>query len=166
MKEIALTQGQVALVDDEIYEELNRVKWYARKGANTFYAVRMSPRVDGKQYGIYMHHEISGKTPKGFEVDHRNGMGTDNQRENLRHVTRRQNCQNLKCVKSSSKYPGVYWHKPTEKWVAIIKINGKGKNLGYFTDGKEAFETYCQAVDGLGETVIDEEKYLNNQEVI
>ena len=39
MKEIELIQGKCALVDDEDYDSLNKVKWYAHKGGNTMYAV-------------------------------------------------------------------------------------------------------------------------------
>lgn len=166
MKKIILTQNQVALVDDEDCEWLSQYKWYAKKCKKTFYAVRNSPRANGKQYQIYMHHEIIGYPPKGFEVDHRNGMGTDNQRENLRHVTRRQNMQNIKNIKKSSEFPGVYWYKAYKKWVAMIRINGKRKNLGYFKDERKAFETYKMAVEAIGEIVIDGKKYLNNQGVI
>ena len=44
MKEIQLTQGKVAIVDDEDYPELLKYKWCAYKGGNTFYAARASPR--------------------------------------------------------------------------------------------------------------------------
>ncbi len=153
MKEIFLTQGQVALVDDKDFEELNRHKWCAHKSCRIFYAQRMSSRVDGKRYTIHMHHEIIGKPPKGFETDHENGRGLDNQRHNLRHVTSRQNGQNLHC-KKTSQYPGVYWYKRDKKWAAKIMINGKTKHLGLFADELEAFKTYKQAVESLGEEVI------------
>lgn len=156
MRKIQLTQGQVALVDDDMYEELNQHKWCVDKGGNTFYAQRQLPTINGKRHKIKMHHAIIGKPPKGFEIDHKNGQGTDNQRHNLRFVTRRQNQQNQRNgKKKSSKYPGVYWDKRDKKWIAKIQIDGKSSNLGYFVDEFEAFESYRKAVNAIGTTVID-----------
>lgn len=155
MKRIALTQGQYALVDDGDFERLNQFKWYAARMGNTFYAVRMSPVVNGKGYRIWMHHEIIGRPSKGLMVDHREGRGTDNQRHNLRFVTRRQNCQNRKNGhKESSKFPGVSWNKRSEKWLSKIWVNGKPKQLGLFIDEFEAFSAYKQAVEAIGEEMV------------
>ena len=154
MKEIVLTQGQVAIVDDDMYEELNRFKWYAQKDKNTFYARRMKPAVNGKRSIIHLHREIIGVPPSGLVTDHRDGNGLNNQRYNLRHVTNRQNSQNLRNIKKTSKYTGIYWNKRDKKWLAQIKINEKMKFLGYFTIEAEAFEAYKQAVEKLGEKVI------------
>jgi len=156
MKEIILTQGKVALVDDEDYERLNQHKWSADKNGNTFYARRMSPTVNGKRHGILMHHEIIGYPQKGFEVDHKNGDGLRNLRSNLRHITHRQNLQNLQNIKKTSKYPGVGWHKLREKWRAYISINNKAKHLGLFTNELKAFEAYESAVNELGEELLQE----------
>ena len=156
MKEIILTQSQIALVDDDQYEFLIQWKWYADKPKTgyTFYAYRNSPTINGKRHRIAMHHEVIGKPPKGFVNDHRNGRGLDNQRHNLRHVTRRQNLQNLKNIKKSSRYPGVCWDKTRKKWNTKITINGKTKNLGLFVNELQAFNAYKQAVENLGEEVI------------
>jgi len=156
MKEIQLTRNQVALVDDDMYEELNQFKWFANKGKKTFYARRMAPTINGKQGVIHMHHEVMGKPPKGLMPDHEDGNGCNNQRYNLRFVTNRQNSQNKKNVKGTSKYPGVDWNKHAGKWHARIQINGKTKHLGIFADEEEAFEVYQNAVNALGETVIGE----------
>ena len=151
MKEIFLTQGKVALVDDEDFERLNQFKWQAVKNGKTIYGTRSK-----QQCIIYMHHEIIGKPPKGFETDHGNGNGLDNQRYNLKFVTHRQNCQNKKNgKKKTSQYPGVCWKKRTRKWQVGIQINGKNKHLGYFVDEKKAFEVYEQAVKNIGETIIN-----------
>ena len=156
MKEIGLTQNQVTLVDDEDFEKLNQWKWYAVKQAKTFYAVRHSSSINGERYTICMHWEIIGKPPKGFVNDHRNGQGLDNQRHNLRHVTRRQNGQNLQNIKKSSQYPGVSWAKHRQKWSAQITINGINKHLGLFAIEVDAFEVYRDAVYALGETMNEE----------
>ena len=164
MKEIRLTQGKVALVDDEDFEELNQHKWYALKSCNTFYAQRAGGRVNGSMTTIKMHHVILGKPPKGFVTDHRSGCGVDNQRHNLRFVTHRQNIQNIK-KGNSSKYSGVCWVKRNKKWHAQITVNKIKKHLGYFKSELQAFLAYQQAVESLGQTVIDTPKQgiPNNQ---
>ena len=71
MKEIKLSQGKVALVDDDDYEWLIQFKWFAHKDCKTFYAGR-TDRQTGKQ--LWMHREIM-HTEKGMQVDHIDTMG-------------------------------------------------------------------------------------------
>ena len=161
MKEIFLTQGKVVLVDDEDFERLKGFKWQLQKGRNTYYAWRNSPMINGERDApIWMHHEIIGFPPKGFVNDHKNGNGLHNFKNNLRHVTVRQNGQNLIHGTKSSKYPGVCWHKKDKKWQAAIRINGPVKYLGQFDIEKEAFEAYRQAVNELGDEVIKSAKNI------
>lgn len=47
MKEIILTQGKVALVDDKDFEYLNQWKWHADESLRTFYAKRDFPTLKG-----------------------------------------------------------------------------------------------------------------------
>ena len=143
MKEILLTQGKVALVDDEDYKELSKVKWYVKKYGKTSYAARNTPRKDGKQMTIRMHRVIL-PPPVGKEIDHINGDGLDNRRENLRIVSHRENGQN-RHERKTSKYPGVSWHKSRNKWSAQIRISGKLKYLGLFDDEWDAYKTYMKA---------------------
>ena len=154
MKKIELTRGQTTLVDGKNFEKLNEFKWYAHKCLNTFYAVRNSLYINGKRTIILMHHEIIGRPPKGMISDHRDGNGLNNQGHNLRHVTCRQNQQNQVHRNKSSQYPGVYWHKSRNKWVAQIKINNKNEYLGLYISEFDAFQAYKQAVESLGETVL------------
>lgn len=71
----------------------------------------------------------------GDQVDHINGDGLDNRRENLRIVTKSQNAQNSKKRKyqgnkpPSSIYKGVCFDKRQNKWMAYIR----DKFLGYYT---------------------------------
>ncbi len=159
MKEIPLTQGKVALVDDKDFEYLNQWKWHTQKIRNhkgqkpLFYAMRSIKNEDGKIVANLMHVEILGKE-LGCEVDHRDGNGLNNLRNNLRHLTHRQNCQNLH-IKKTSKYPGVCWYKQKKRWRAQIRFNGKKVCLGTWTDEEEAFLGYCKGVKELtGEEVL------------
>ncbi len=121
----------------------------------SWYAIRHTPMVNGQRPPmIFMHHMIMGKPPEGMVNDHEDGNGLNNQRYNLRHVTVRQNGQNMKHGSRSSKYPGVCWHKKDKKWVALIRINGPQKWLGSFENEIDAYNAYCQAVSNLGEYVL------------
>jgi hypothetical protein len=108
-----------------------------------------------------MHHEVIGKPSKGLDTDHVDGNGLNNQKHNLRHVTRRQNGQNRHAVKTS-RYPGVRWHKKSKKWIAEVRINGRGTHLGRFVSETEAFYFYCKAVNDLGEEMVDSQIINDN----
>lgn len=153
MKEIKLTQGKVAFIDDEDFEFLNQFKWYAHKDCRTYYALRNIYLENGKKHLLSIHSVIMGKTPDGFVNDHKDGDGLNNQRYNLRFLTHRQNTQNRHDA-TSSKYPGVAWYKRYSKWVASIRINKKQNTLGYFNTEEEAFETYKKAVEKNSEGML------------
>jgi len=153
MKTIELTQGKVALVDDEDFDELNQYKWYANKKGKAFYAMRYT-RGGKLRTAILMHRAIT-NFPEGMDVDHINGDGLNNCRTNLRIVTRRQNMQNRHTPKSSI-YPGVCWQKDREKWQSLISINGKRKHLGHFDLEVEAYNAYLKALEGISEMCVNE----------
>jgi hypothetical protein len=164
MLAIELTQNQFAIVDEEDYDFLNQYKWYAdyQPGIYGFYARRnlYLGVIDGKEKwkAIMMHRLIMerflGRELERREViDHINHDSLDNRRCNLRVASQRQNTQNRN-EKSSSKYPGVYWHNPTQKWHAQITINGKRKHLGLFVDEREAAKAYEEACREQGEELI------------
>ena len=141
MREIELTQGQMALVDDEDFEELNQHKWHATWDGRHFYAVRTvryGPRSEGKHDTIIMARVIMGAQP-GEQVDHRDNEATlNNQRANLRICTHAQNMANSKKIAGcSSKYKGVCWYGQYGKWQAYIMVNYKMIHLGYFAKDKE-----------------------------
>lgn len=154
MKEIPLTQGQVALVDNEDYEELSGYKWSAAWHSRTqsYYAIRHSATVNGKRTTIRMHRQILGCNP-GEKGDHDNHDTLNNQRYNLRRCTNAQNCMNRKpYTGKSSAYKGVSWYKRSRKWHAQIRIGGHDINLGYYGDEVRAARAYnVAAVAHFGE---------------
>lgn len=94
--------------------------------------------------------------PNAKEIDHANGDGLDNRRENLRACTHAQNQQNRSKFKNNrSGYCGVYFDGYTRNkrknnprikpWVAQIVAYGKRHRLGYFKKPEEAAEAYDRA---------------------
>ena len=85
---------------------------------------------------------IGGKAPPGFKIDHENGNGLDNRRENLRIVSDGVNNHNkLKQEGCSSKYFGVCAVKGN-KWASYITFEGKRHNLGTFDTEDEAAKVH------------------------
>lgn len=150
MKQIPLTQGQIVLVDDDMFDYLNQWKWCALKITNTYYAVRNFNITSYKDRGMmYMHHCIVGFPVDNQEVDHIDGNGLNNQRDNLRITTHRQNQVNRENHRNG-KLPGVTFRKGKDHafkpWQTQIQVNGKHKHLGSFKTEQEAYEAYLKAV--------------------
>lgn len=147
MKEIQLTRGMVALVDDEDFEWLNQWKWYAaHANRSKFYAARDTRRGKRERGGIvYMHRQIM-DAGSGLEVDHKNGNSLDCRRGNLRLCDHPQNCRNIRqrCDNHSG-YRGVTWCKRDQCWRVEIHYNGAKKQLGRFDDLKAAALAYNTA---------------------
>ena len=139
VKEILLTQNQIALINDEDFELINQYKWCAHKNhSGIFYAVRIY-----NKKMIYMHRLIMHINDPDIYVDHIDSDGLNNQKKNLRICTHQQNQFNRKSQKnSSSKYKGVCREK---QWRSYIRIDGKSKTLGYFHDEIEAAKAYDNA---------------------
>ncbi len=153
MKRIPLTQGQFALVDDEDFERINQHKWYALWNSCTlsFYAVRKSKAKNGKQCQISMARQILGliRSDKK-QADHSNHDTLNNQRVNLRIVTRSQNQWNQKKPK------GYTWHKRDKKYQAQIGINGNLIYLGRFQYPEDARNAYLRAKKKYHEISLNE----------
>ena len=144
MREIPLTQGKVAIVDDEDYEYLMQWKWhlscngYARRSVD-FY------KQNGKRsgYSVFMHRQLI-SAPIQFKVDHINNNRLDNRRLNIRLCTDRQNSYNSKARKNNkSGFKGVC--KEGSCFRADISINGKKIYLGRFKCKIEAARVWNEA---------------------
>lgn len=90
MKKIPLTQGKYALVDDQDYDMLIKIKWCAERCSTVkenFYA-------RNRALNIKMHRLILGLGKSHLVGDHINHNTLDNRRCNLRAVTKAENNRN------------------------------------------------------------------------
>ena len=143
MKEIKLTQNQVALVDDEDFEWLNQYKWSIN---NAGYA---QARVNGDTTTM---HRLILPNRFGLITDHNNENRLDNRRSNLHRVSQSLNVRVApKKANCTSKYKGVYFNSATKQrrkpWMAYAKIKGTKTFLGSFKTEEEAGARYQYIVE-------------------
>lgn len=137
-KNISLTQGKVAIVDDADYEELVKHNWYF----DGRYAVRWAKRHFYRREKIMLHRAILNPNDD-VDIDHINGDTLDNRRENLRICSHAENMHNMKKhADNTSGYKGVTWDKRTRKWQAQIQVSGRKVFIGRFSDKVEAAVAY------------------------
>ncbi len=135
MKTIKLTQSKTALVDDEDYPSVRKVKWFARFDGFNWYAARNIRLPSGRRLTASMHSFIMGSAGIGVVIDHKNRNGLDNRKKNLRFVTHTGNARNKrKQTNNTAGCPGVSFHKATGKYRAYGKLDGKHIHLGLFED--------------------------------
>ena len=119
----------VALVDDDL-ADLARYRW------------RLSPKGFVFRHGdkvVKLKNCVFGSAPSGFAVTFANGDQLDCRRENLRcipakFVNQAQRVQR----RNTTGLRGVHLDRSRGKWLAVVTIEGKRKNLGRYTTAEEA----------------------------
>lgn len=80
------------------------------------------------------------------DIDHINHDRSDNRIENLRLATRSENVHAQRILpRNTSGYRGVHWSKEDKRWIAQIKIGGKGYHIGSFQNPEDASAAYQAA---------------------
>lgn len=129
--DIKLNNGLIAIIDEDDYEKVKDITWYADycKNVKSFYVKTAKCKLREKT----SLHRFIVNPPKHMFVDHVNHNTLDNRKSNLRIVTRSQNQMNQKkrCDNLSG-YTGVGFIKDEKKWQARITVNQKTKRLGRF----------------------------------
>jgi len=170
MKEIELTQGYKALVDDEDEAKVNQFTWCAMVRNNkdgsfrTVYA-QTSLGVDekGKSVRIYLHRFILGIVDPKVLVDHKDYNGLNCQKENLRIAADGQNPWNARISKShktESKYKGVTLYKSHGRVIGY-KYNICKKGEKFSERGFETEDEAGRAYDKKAKELFGEYAYLN-----
>lgn len=144
--EVKLKNNHTLLIDDADWNLVKNFKWTAHKKPpnNCYYAIA-TDYSSGKKKTIYLHNLLINK-PSAFTIDHINGDGLDNRRQNIRLATKSQNAGNQKLrANNKTGFKGVCFHKQHKLYMATIKVNYKGIHLGYFKTPESAAKAYDKA---------------------
>ena len=101
---------------------------------------------EGNKKTFYIHKLVAmaflNHTPCGHdvEVNHIDGVKTNNNLSNLELLTQEQH--KAKSVNKTSSYTGVSWSKTNKKWRVQMRVNGKQICIGHFDDEVLASEAY------------------------
>jgi hypothetical protein len=135
MNKIKLTKNKFAIVDEDDFKNLSAYKWYCHTSGSKTYA---RARINGEL--VYMHRLLLNCHE---EIDHKNGNGLDNRKNNLRPCNRSEN--NINRINTK----GYYFEKTTSKYRAMIWFNGKKIDLGRHEKEDEARSAYVEKAKEL-----------------
>lgn len=140
MRNIQLTKGVVALIDNADFKLVSKHKWYLGSHGYAVTTVAAGKKV--------LMHRLLMNPPAKQCVDHINGEKLDNRRPNLRNCTPSQISRNG-VGWGKSGYKGVYLMKTPYKlrkpWQAHISFDGRKYHLGFLAKDKEAAAAYNEA---------------------
>lgn len=136
---IPLSRGLFATIDPDDFPLVSNYVWHAQPSTNgSYYAVTRVP----------MHRMIM-NAPLGVYVDHIDGEGLNNTRDNLRFCNNSQNQHNTASRGGSSRFKGVGWVKARQCWEAKFTLNRKYYFVGYFDSEEEAANAYNVAIAAI-----------------
>jgi len=137
MKEIPLISGGVAIIDDGDAEIVAPFRWTQAKSRRGLTYARSTCH----RNGVRMHRLILG-AKLDEQVDHDNGNGLDNRRENIRIATPSKQAMNRRRKENAAgPYKGVTQHVGG-KWQAHIQKDGRLARIGLFSTAEEAARAY------------------------
>src|SRR3990167_1985734 len=143
MQQLPISKGKITIISDEDYTQLAQHKWRVYINSGKLYAARWEKGKTMKTRKHIKMHQVIMNPLKGLIVDHIDGDGLNNRRDNLRIVSNRQNTINRrKSVGTSSQFKGVYKAKNTIKWRSYIKTNNRQIYLGMFDTEHQAALVY------------------------
>ena len=131
---------QTILLDEEDYDRVAQFTWCVIRRGLLLHAMRKV-----NDYSLFMHRYILGLVPAdGKIVDHINGNGLDNRRENLRIVGKRENALN-----SDRSRNARLIERHGNRWRLRPYVNGIRTNLGSFASEEEALAALQRYRDAI-----------------
>lgn len=141
---VPLTKGHFAIIDSCDAHLVSAVDWCALEKEYTVYANR-ADYSGGFRKTEYLHRRIVCAGPDDY-VDHCDRNGLNNRRSNLRVCSNRQNQRNAKVRSDNTTgFKGVFRSNKTNRYRAMIRVDGKRLHLGVFHSAEEAYGAYCEA---------------------
>lgn len=122
----------------------SRDAFNTRRAGKEAFTANLSGYKTGRIFGSqFLAHRVAWTiyygAPPLANIDHINGIGSDNRIINLRDVSQKENLRNSRrASNNTSGHAGVSFHKQAGKWQAGIKIDGKRIGLGLFATLEEA----------------------------
>ena len=145
---IQLTKGMETVVD-LADANLGGFNWQAAVTGRMTYAHRVVSGPAGRRNVVLIHRVIAeraGLCVGGVEVDHRDGNGLNNRRQNLRVATTAQNQHNSRRhVDNTSGVKGVHRRTVDGRWEAKLQVDGTRLHLGTFATREDAAAAYAEA---------------------
>jgi hypothetical protein len=146
MTQLDIAGGRVVLLSPEDIDRVAAHHWHGVPARNTVYA-----RYQDSSKKVTLMHRLILDAGPGQIVDHINGDGLDNRRENLRLVTAAQNNHNRR-PQGALPFKGVYKAKGRTRYRASMTIGDRRLNLGSYSTAEEAARAYdAAAVSAFGE---------------
>ncbi len=143
-KEIQLSNGGVALVDDEDFEEMNKIRWFHfQTNGNTYAITKLQDKQTKQRKTKYMHRLVLG-APSHMQVDHINHNGLDNRKSNLRLCTNKENQRNRRVQKNNKLGVSGVW-RSGNKYGVSISVDGNRKHIGLFDTLEQATQSRKEA---------------------
>ena len=141
------------MIDADDFELVNSYKWYLSKSKHTFYARGYKKDIPSKFQKETLMHRLIMNAPDGIDVDHNDRNGINNHQPNLNLMLRSGNIRKAK-VFNKTGYKGVF-ERPSGRFAAIIRINGRKTTLGTFDTAEDASNVYQKEYENqlLKETV-------------
>ena len=119
--------------------------------------------IDGRLFHVHViaWAMMTGEWPKD-DVDHENGVRSDNRWTNLRAATHSQNCGNKKIhYNNSSGFKGVSRHG--SGWRFIVTCKGVTYRSGIFSSPEEAHEGYLKKAEEVFEKYVCRDRVTHEQ---
>lgn len=138
-------------IDDEDYDRYKQIKWYSYLSTDGKIKIASKIKFLNQNHRfIQLSRFIKRAEYETKFIIHKNGNNLDFRKSNLEFLDSSDLQKSAHKKHGLSKFNGVSFHAPSDKWLARININGKQKHLGLFSKDIDAAKAYNEAAIETG----------------